>query len=321
MRQRMGQVVGQNQEAFHDRSDQHHNHRKRDVCDQLTKPTANRDQSKKRRDGRNCRRKHRQNHPPCRVFCCCDGVLSQPPGTEIRVFTNHDGVIHHDAQCDDQSKERDHVDRDPKGIHQRDPGQHRHRNARRDPQRNARVQEQEQQQNNQAQTHESVLLENVQTSRDRFGPRADQINRRALGQGGLHLRRHLFDAALDADGVARRRSVHTDCDRRIRAYEIGARAVDAFDSYVSHIADGQRRSILIGFQHDCSDLVCAPFFDPSPNPRVRRIHVARRVCADLCCDGRGDFGHAKVMGNQLIRRHLDQGLRGSDATDRCASDT
>ena len=60
----------QDQEAFDQRCDQNHADRKRNICDQIAKPTFDKRQRREGDDGCDGRGKHRQRHPAGRVFCC-----------------------------------------------------------------------------------------------------------------------------------------------------------------------------------------------------------------------------------------------------------
>ena len=147
----VGHVVGQDQETFHQRGQQHHNHRERDVGNQIAKPATDRGQTKERQNRRHRRRKHRRGHASGGIFRRRHGVLSQTPDAEIGMFAHHDGVIHHNPQRDDQREQGNHVQRQTGGIHQGNRTEHRNRNTSGHPQCRARVQEQEQQNQNKAQ--------------------------------------------------------------------------------------------------------------------------------------------------------------------------
>ena len=204
----MAHVVGQDQEAFDQRCRKHHDHREWDVADQIPEPTTDGGQPEKRDDRRHRGRHHRQQHAFGRVFGGLNGPFTQLAGAEICMFANDDGIIHHDAQRDDQPKERDHVDRQAKRIHQRDGCKHGRWYARSHPERGAQIEEQEQQAQHKAQPHQPVIHQQIEAARDRLGPGADQLHRDALRHRELHLGHNLFDLRLNVDGVPCIRAVH-----------------------------------------------------------------------------------------------------------------
>jgi hypothetical protein len=181
----MGHVVGQDQEAFDQARQQHDDHREGDVGDQRPEPSADEDQAREGENRRDRRGKDRRGHAACGVFRRRHRVLAQRPVSEIGVFAHDDGVVHHDPQRDDQREKRDHVERQPGGIHQRDGRDQRHGDARRDPEGRARVEEQEQQPHHQRQAQQRVVQKDVQTARDRLRPGADQVDGRALPAGAI----------------------------------------------------------------------------------------------------------------------------------------
>ena len=217
----------------------------------------------------------------------------------IGVFAHDNGIVHHDPQRNDQREKRDHVDRDPEPVHQRHSGQHRSRNTRCNPESDARVQEQEQQQNNQRQTGQTVVQQDVQTPRDLFGACPDQIDFGASRQFRLKLGRDLFDSTLDADGVATGVTVDPDGDRGVFAHEIAAFACDAFDKDCAHVADGQLGAILIGSQDNPLNLFSAALFGAGADTGVGPLHFACGISVNLGRDGRRDFAHGDVIGDQI----------------------
>ena len=109
----MRHVMGQNQKAFRQRGNQNHYDSKRNIGNQITKPPANRHQTEKGNDRGQRRRKDRRKHALCGIFCGDNGALVQNPRAEIRVFSNNNGIIDHNPEGNNQSEERDHIDRQP----------------------------------------------------------------------------------------------------------------------------------------------------------------------------------------------------------------
>ena len=62
--QGVGHVVGQDQKTFHQRRQQHNDHGKGNILDQITEPPANRDQSEECDHGRQRGAEYRQGHTP-----------------------------------------------------------------------------------------------------------------------------------------------------------------------------------------------------------------------------------------------------------------
>ena len=159
-------MVGQDQETFHQARRQHRNDGKGNVGDQLAKPPANCGQAKKGDHGCKRRGKDRHRHAPGGVFGGDHWRFAQATGAEICVFAHHDGVIHHDPQRDNQAKERDHVDRQPADIHQRNGCKHGRRDASGYPECNAGVEEQKQQDHHQPEAHQPVVDQNIEPPGD-----------------------------------------------------------------------------------------------------------------------------------------------------------
>ena len=316
----MGHVARQDQETFHQRRDQHRDHRKGNVRDHVAKAAADGRKAKEGDDRGQRGGKHRHGHAAGGILGGDDGRFAQLAGAGVGVFAHDDGVIHHDAGGDDQRKKRDHVDRQPAQIHQRNRGQHRHRDAGGNPEGGARVQEQKQQDHHKAQAHQPVVQQDVQAAGDRLGPCADQVDRGALGQGLHHLVGDILHHALDLDRIALVGPVDPHRDGRVFAHEIAPQARCALDRDRGHVAHGQVGAIGVRPQHDAGDLVGGPFFDPGADAGIGPGDVARRAGVDLGRDGAGDLGHGDVMGDQVDRGHLDHGLWRGDAADGGAGD-
>ena len=166
MGQRVTHVVRQDQEAFDQRGHEDHDDGERNVLNKRTKATAQRHQSEKGDDRRQCRCKNRGKHPPRRVLGSGGGVLAKTPRAKVGVFAHNDGVVDNYAERDDQSKERDHVDRQTGEIHDRNGCQHGHGNTRGDPEGGTRVQEKKEQRNHKSKAHQAVVEQDIQTTRD-----------------------------------------------------------------------------------------------------------------------------------------------------------
>ena len=167
------------------------------------------------------------------------GGLAQLFVAIVRVFAHNDRIINHDAKRDDQPEQRDHIDRDPPRIHQRNRRGHRRRYARGHPKGRTRIQKEEQQPHHQCEPHQPVINQQVQPPGDRLRPRADQLYRHALGQHHSHIRRDAFDAMLDTDGIPPVRAVNTHRDRGIIPHEIPYLAVGALLDHPCHVPDQQ----------------------------------------------------------------------------------
>ena len=144
-------MVGQDQKTLDERGCEHDRDRKGYISDQVSKPASHHNQPKKRDNrGGGCG-KDRQGHAASCSFCRGHGAQAFT-GLLIRMFANHDRIIHNDAKRDDQRKQRNHINRDPRSIHHRQSGQHRGRNAGRHPKGGARIQKQKQQDQYQTKT-------------------------------------------------------------------------------------------------------------------------------------------------------------------------
>ena len=105
--------MGQNQKAFRQRGNQNHNDGKRNIGNQIPKPSTNRDQTKKGNDCRQRRRKHWGEHALCGIFRGDNGAFAQDARAKICVFSHNNGIIDHNPEGNNQSEERDHIDRQP----------------------------------------------------------------------------------------------------------------------------------------------------------------------------------------------------------------
>ena len=315
----MGHVVRQDEEAFHQRGDQHDDHGERYVGDEVAEPAADGHEAEERDDRRDRRREDRQEHPPRGALGGGLWVFAEPARTEIRMFAHHDRVVDDDAERDDEREERDHVEGDAGGVHQRERRRHRHRNAGGDPEGGAAVQKQEQKRHDEAEAHQSVFEENVETLRNVLGPPPDEVDPGASGQPRLHLGGDLLDLALDLDSVTPRRPVNPDRHRRVVTDEIGAVAVWASDQYACHIADGEIAAAGFGAQHDPRDLVGRPLGDPGAHAGRAR-NVAGRARFRLPGDRRGDLAHGDVVLDEAERCDLDHGFGCGETPDRGARD-
>ena len=168
MGNRVGQMVRQDQETLDQTGRQNHDHRERNVRNQITKTAPDNHQTKEGDNGRERRGKDRTEHALGGAFGGNGGVFAHVPHAEIGMFAHHNGIIDNNAQGDDQREQRDHVDRDPDRIHQRNRGQHRHRDTKGDPERSARVQKQKQQTNHEHQPRQTIVEQDIQTPLDQF---------------------------------------------------------------------------------------------------------------------------------------------------------
>ena len=179
---RMRHVTWKDQKAFNQTGRKNDDHRKRDVRNEAAETPPNCDEPEERDNRRQRCGKNRAEHPFGRILGRSNRVFAQNAETVVGMFAHYNGIIHHDPQRDDQRKKRDHIDRQPRQIHQRDSSHHRHRYTRRDPKCGARIQEQEQQPRHQGQPCKPVFQQDVQTARYRLCARADQINGDPFGQ-------------------------------------------------------------------------------------------------------------------------------------------
>jgi len=102
MRQGVRHVIGQDQEAFDQGRDQHDDHRKRDIGNQVPEPPADGDEAEEGDDRGQRGGQNRHEHALRRVLGGVHGGLPQPSRSEIGVFAHDNRVIHHDPQRDDQ---------------------------------------------------------------------------------------------------------------------------------------------------------------------------------------------------------------------------
>ena len=83
---------------------------------------------------------------------------------------DHDGIIDHNAEADDQRKERDHVERETKHVHQRDGRGHSDGNAGCNPERRAGRKEKKQERQHDEKSTRPVAHQNAEPVTDSGGP-------------------------------------------------------------------------------------------------------------------------------------------------------
>ena len=316
IRQRMGHVIGQDQEALDQRGQHHRHDGKGNVLDQVPEPPADGRQRQKgdhRRDRRCHDRPCHAHRGPLRRH---DRGFPQMPHAEIGMFPHDDGIVHDHAQHQDQREKRDHVDRQTAGPHHEDGGKGRHRNACRHPKRDAPVQEQEQHQHHQHQPRRRIVEHQRQPLGDLLRPRPHQIKCHALRQGGPHRSRNLGHAGLHVDGIALGAALHPDRHGRVLAHKGRAPPIRAVHPHAGHVADAQHRTVSRHPQGDIADLVRASPLFAGPHPGGPRRHFPRGRSHDRRRDGIGNLGHGHVMPHQRDRGHLDNGLRRRQSVDR-----
>ena len=225
----MGHVVGQDQEAFDQRSCEDCDDGKGNVPDQIAKAPTDENQPPKRDDRREGGGKDRHRHTPGGILGRDDRALTIMSVPVIGVLTNHDGVIDHDPQRYDQSEERDHIDREPAQIHQRDCRHHRDGDTRRDPKGGAGIQEQEQQAHDQRQPDQAIVDQQVEAASDCLGPGSDQLDRDGFGQRCLEPGRDLFNCFLNRNRIALGRTIDPDRHGGFLTHKIAALAVAALN--------------------------------------------------------------------------------------------
>ena len=315
MGQRMGHVVGQDQETFDQRSRQHQDHRQRDVRHQRPELSADQHQPGKGDDRGQGRCDHRRAHRARRPFGGDQRRLAQLAGAIVGMFAHHDGVVHDDAQRQDQREQRDHVDRHADRVHHRHRRQQRRRDARRDPDRGAGVQKQEQQAQDQPQPHQRIVQKQRQPGRDLFRPRPNQFHRNPLRQGRRQRVDGRLHVLLHADRVARCAALDGHRDRRVAVDEIGHAPVDARVAHLRHVTDGQLRPVGQRGQDQSRDLFGGARLGPRAHARYARCHVARRRGRGGSGDGRRDLVQRDVVLHQVGHAQLDQGFGGGQAGD------
>ena len=148
---RMRHVIGQDQKTLNQRGRQHSDDGQRNISDQIPKPPPDHCQAKKRNNSRQSCGKNRQRHPAGGILGGLDRALTTA-GAPISMFADHNRIIDNNPQRDNQRKQRHHIDRDTRHIHQRNRSHHRGWDTGCDPKRSAGVQKQKQQPHHQRQT-------------------------------------------------------------------------------------------------------------------------------------------------------------------------
>ena len=120
---------------------------------------------------------------------------------EISVLPHHNGIINDDPQRQDQRKQREHVDRQAQRPHDPQRRGDRHRNANRDPEGGAHIEEQEQEGEHNQYAVERVIAQQQHPAEDEVGADVVVLDGDVGGKGRPGSLRVLADHGLLADGI------------------------------------------------------------------------------------------------------------------------
>ncbi len=236
----LAQVPRQHQEALDQRRRDHAHDDQRNIEQHVADDAAHQHQRQKGRDGGQRRGDHRCQHAPCAALGRLERRLARLIVGE-RILTDDDGVVDDDAQRHDEAEQAHHVDAATDQIEHAEGRHERDGDAHRDPEGDAAVQEQKQNEHHQHQAagavfqHELNALLDEQPGLvvdDRLHPRwpaAAAVLEPALEDlGRLETARVLVAPEAHLDG-----RLAVDTDRRLAA---ACAALDGGDVSEAHQA-------------------------------------------------------------------------------------
>ncbi len=225
------------------------------------------------------------------------------------MFAHDNRVIHHDPQRDDQREKRDDVDRQAKGVHQRDTCGKRDGDAHRHPKRRPGREEKEQQRHDEREADSRIIDQQSEAIGNNLGPRIDRRYRDTRRQARLHLASDLAHDLFERQCIALGGTLDPHLHGGVFTHEISALPVDPLHPDGRYITHGQGGAIAILTQHDGRDFLGGSFCRAGSNARSPR-DIARRVRRHFLSNRGRNLGHADVVPDQRKRRHLNNGRGG-----------
>ena len=172
------------------------------------------------------------------------------------VLDHHDRVIDDDADCQDQSEQREHVDGETEQAHDRECPDDRHRDGEHRDQRGSPIlQEQEDDQGDQDECLHEGLDDLMDGGADERGGVVDSSELESGGEHPPHVVQRGRDAVGDLQGVGARRLENNEGRARL-AVESGKGVVHlAAEFDAGDILDAGEAAALAGFDDDVEELV------------------------------------------------------------------
>ena len=320
MRQRVPHMVRKDDEALEQRSRQDDDHRERQVRQQGAEPPADRRDRIECDDRRYRCRKDGREHPRRGILRRDLRRFPQVPRPKIGVLTHNDRIVDDHSQADDQREQRDHVHREPEGIHHGNCRHHRRRNAGGHPEGGPGVQKEEEEHQNEHQSQRPVFEQDIQAARDGFGACPDQVHGDTFGQFRRHFPGDLLNPPLQPDGVALIRTVDPDRHCGILTHIVGPAPVGAFDQDPSDVPHEKLGSVRKRPKGDRLDFLNRPFCESGAHPGGDPGDLPGRVCFRLLPYRRRDFAQRNVVADEFPLPHLHHRQGGLHAANRGTGD-
>ena len=299
-------MARQNEEAFHQARHQRQHHDERDFPDDLPDDAADQDQRQESGDGGEARAEHRRRHAPRALHGRMQRVVA-PARAGLGVFRHHDGVVHDDADGQDDAEQDDHVDGMSEPPGERHRGEQRRRYACGDPDRRARVEEEEEHRQHDGQAAEAVADQQVDALVDQLRRFVIAVDRDAGRQGRREILEELRGGFGGFQRIGRRRALDDEFDRRA-AVEIDPRLVfvPGF-AHLRDLAQGEPAPVREGPDLDGGDLLGGARKAERAHPGDRApAGVAARYVARGACNAAGDFRDRQIERQQVALVDLDQ---------------
>ena len=286
------QMAGKNEEALDQAGNQHRRHHERYGVDDLTDDAADHIQRHEGGDGGQRGGNHRRRHAPGPEERRL-GRRQAFPELGLAVLADHDRVVDDDAEHHDHAEQADHVDRLAADQHDHQRRHERDRDAGRDPEGDAAVQEQEQDADHQDQPAHAVVDQHPDTLADELGHGVVSLDLEIFRRTGAKSGDVSIDDLGQLQGVIVDRALNVQLDRRLPP-ELGRGrgVVEAF----AHSCDVA--------EHDLLAVVERANLEGAQGARVLEQAQATDL-AHRCT--LGIAGWHVLRGTGDARRHLGQG--------------
>jgi len=117
----------------------------------------------------------------------------------VYVFADHNGIVHHNSECDEERKHGNHVEAYVHGAHEEEGAEEGDRNAEHDPEGQAQFKEKAEQNENQRQSHHAVLEQQAHAPAEHVGPVVPDGVLEPVGHGFAQVFEHLECGGLDGE--------------------------------------------------------------------------------------------------------------------------
>ena len=250
----VGKMRRQNEEHLHQRHRQHGDHHHRHHAEYLPEGAGDEQQRRERRH----RREHADGHRRPHSQATGDGALDAGEAAFLLgddVLAHHHGVVHHDAEHDDEREQRHHVEVDVEEVEEQKRAQKRNRHAHRHPHGQAQIQHHHQEQEHQRKAKGPVAQQQAQAALQRLGAVVPHRNVDARLRPIAH--QHGLDLGGDGEQILGFGLLHPQEDAAAAVVGVDEIHVREAVAHRGDVAQAQNGAVLPGAQHDVLELVAA----------------------------------------------------------------